>query len=222
MQRVAGTEAWTRNDLTVMTLFFWITRTHRQLPALVQVDALQIGRKTGAPLRTMPALVLGASALGAICAFWALLHCMYQTGFHSARFQGPGLLHFGDAPWQTLNGWLSFPRKPDGGTMGAYLFGAGFTLFLYAMQVRFIGWPFHPVGYLVSTSFGVFRLGVPLFLSWLIKTLLLRYGGLPAYRRALPFFIGLVLGEFSAAMLRTLLLLALDLNLPPMSGLGGL
>ena len=37
-----------------------------------------------------------------------------------------------------------------------------------------------------------------IFLSWLAKWLILRHGGLKAYRQAVPFFIGLILGEFIA------------------------
>ena len=38
-----------------------------------------------------------------------------------------------------------------------------------------------------------------LFLAWLIKTILMRIGGLMLYDRAKPFFIGLALGHFAAA-----------------------
>jgi len=74
----------------------------------------------------------------------------------------------------------------------------------------------------VAGSFGLFRLWLPIFVSWLIKVLLLRYGGLQAYRRALPFFIGLILGEFVTGFARTILDMALGLHLPPESGIGGL
>ncbi|MBW3623733.1 MAG: hypothetical protein KY468_10040 [Armatimonadetes bacterium] len=63
---------------------------------------------------------------------------------------------------------------------------------------------------------------MPLFVSWLIKVLILRYGGLSGYRRALPFFFGLVVGEFTAGFIRTVLDLAFDLYLPVDSGIGGL
>ena len=37
-----------------------------------------------------------------------------------------------------------------------------------------------------------------IFVGWLLKWIILRYGGLRAHRKAIPFFIGLVLGEFAA------------------------
>jgi hypothetical protein len=222
LQRVAGTPAWTRQDLAVMSLFFWLSRTHRQFPMQTQVDAIRLGRRTDTPLRALSAVLLAASALGIVCAFWAFLHSMYQVGYDSAKFQGPAVRAFGKDPWQKLDNWYTTPLPPDHGSIGAYLFGVAFTLFLYAMRARFLWWPFHPAGYLVSGSFGLFRLWLPIFVSWLIKSLILRYGGLRVYRRALPFFLGLVLGEFGAGFLRTILDLLFDLHLPPSSGIGGL
>ncbi|MDP7119599.1 MAG: hypothetical protein QF395_04680, partial [Arenicellales bacterium] len=101
-------------------------------------------------------------------------------------------------------------------------FGFCFTLFLASMRTRFLWWPFHPVGYLVSGSFGLFRLWLPIFVTWLAKTLILRYGGLEWYRKARPFFFGLIFGEFLVAFLRTVADLIWRLYLPPESGIGGL
>ena len=117
---------------------------------------------------------------------------------------------------------LNSPGKQDIGSIAAYIGGAGFTVFLGAMRARFLWWPFHPIGYLASSSYGAYRMWFPIFVTWIIKGFLLRYGGLRAYRRALPLFLGLILGEFSAGFLRTLIDLAFGLYLPATSGIGGL
>ena len=222
LQRVVGARAWSPRDLTVMTLFFWLTRTHRQTPMPCHVDAMRLGQQCPLRLRGLSWVVLGGSALAIIASFWALLHCMYPVGFDTARFTGPGKWAFGNQPWQKLDTWLAAPMAPDYGATAAYGFGLAFTLFLAAMRTRFVWWPFHPAGYLASGSFGLFRLWVPIFVTWLVKSALLRYGGLDAHRKARPFFIGLILGEFSAAFVRTIIDLVFDLRLPPTSGIGGL
>lgn len=217
-----GTNSWSRGDMSVMSLFFWLSRTHRQLPIEAQVDGIQLANRTGTPLRAMSGTILGASVLGIVATFWAFLHTMYQTGFNSAHFQGPALWAFGDWPWERMGGWISAPQPPDTGSLEGYGFGCLFALFLTAMRLRFYWWPFHPVGYMVAGSYGLFRLWLPIFLSWLAKSLILRYSGLRGYRVALPFFIGLILGEFGAGFIRTCLDLALGLHLPASSGIGGL
>lgn len=222
LQRVAGTRYWSSGDLTTMTLFFWLTRTHRQFPMQQQVDGYRLGRRTALPLRGVTGVMLLASALGTVAAFWALLHVTYQVGYESAKFRGPAIWAFGNEPWQKLDNWFQSPQPPDPGAVGAYLFGIGMVAFLAIMRARFVDWPFHPAGYLVSGCFGLMRLWLPIFLAWAIKALVLRYGGLRGYRAALPFFIGLILGEFTAGFLRTVLDGAFGLYLPPESGIGGL
>jgi hypothetical protein len=219
---IGGTNAWSKGDYTGMTLFFFLTRTHRQFPMQSQVDAMRIGKRSGTSLRSLTGLLLLASAFGILCAFWAFLHTIYRVGYESAIFQGPAVWAFGVDPWKKWGSWIHSPRPPDSGVFGAYIFGIAFTLFLSFMRARFFWWPFHPAGYLVSGSFGLFRLWLPLFVSWLVKVLILRYGGLRAYRSALPFAYGLILGEFSMGFLRSLLDITFDLGIPASSGIGGL
>jgi hypothetical protein len=35
-----------------------------------------------------------------------------------------------------------------------------------------------------------------IFVSWLIKFVILKYGGINSYRRSVPFFMGLILGDY--------------------------
>ena len=63
------------------------------------------------------------------------------------------------------------------------------------MRARFAWWPFHPLGYLMATSYPMHAFWFSIFLGWLAKTLISRYGGSEAGRRALPFFLGLALGD---------------------------
>ncbi len=222
LQKFGGVNAWTRSELGAMTLCFFLVRTHRQYPMQAHVDAIRLGKRTGTRLPALSLAIVAASAIGTVAAFWALLHVMYGVGFESAKFRGPAVWAFGQEPWSKMDTWVQSPERPDFACVMAYAFGMLFTLFLAGMRARFVWWPFHPAGYLVAGSFGLFRLWLPIFVSWLVKVLLLRYGGLPAYRKALPFFLGLVLGEFAAGFLRSVLDMALGLHLPPESGIGGL
>ena len=60
---------------------------------------------------------------------------------------------------------------------------------------RWIGFPFHPVGYAIASSWGMSVLWVPMLIAWVIKLVILRYGGLATYRKCVPFFLGVILGE---------------------------
>lgn len=40
-----------------------------------------------------------------------------------------------------------------------------------------------------------------IMVGWMLKTIILRYGGMKGFVRARPLFLGLVLGEFGTAVL---------------------
>jgi hypothetical protein len=50
----------------------------------------------------------------------------------------------------------------------------------------------------------------PIFIAWLAKFIILKATGLKGYRTALPFFFGLVLGEFTVGSLANILGILLD------------
>ena len=65
------------------------------------------------------------------------------------------------------------------------------------MRMRFLWFPFHPAGYVLGVSSGTIDVyWFALFVCWLSKLLILRHGGVRSYRKVLPFFMGLVLGDF--------------------------
>jgi hypothetical protein len=80
----------------------------------------------------------------------------------------------------------------------------GFALLLNAVRIRVIGFPFHPIGYAVASSWGMNVLWMPMLLAWVVKVLVLRYGGLGLYRRVLPLCYGVIIGECVAGSLWTI------------------
>ena len=74
--------------------------------------------------------------------------------------------------------------------------GAAAAGFLSFMRYRFLWWPLHPLGFAFSTIMLTNNLWFSIFLGWLFKGLLLRYGGPRVYKKARFFFWGLILGQF--------------------------
>ncbi len=77
--------------------------------------------------------------------------------------------------------------------------GAVVMALLLVAQRLFFWWPLHPVGFITSGTFLVTVFWFSVFLSWLLKVLLVYLGGAKAYRTARRFFIGGVLGTFACA-----------------------
>lgn len=77
--------------------------------------------------------------------------------------------------------------------------GAGTMLIIMYLQRNFYWWPIHPLGYAIGANVWTTRLWFSIFLAWAIKGAILKYGGGRFYHSARPFFLGLVLGQYSCA-----------------------
>ncbi len=67
-------------------------------------------------------------------------------------------------------------------------------------RLLFAGSPLHPIGLLLLNSYAMNVFWFSIFVGWLLKVMILRWGGAEIYRRARPFFIGLIVGEALAAV----------------------
>ncbi len=194
LPRFFGMRTLGNHTLVALALTWFFNRAYRGHPIAPSLEGYKIAQQTGMSARRMLVAMLVALALGIFGGFWAMLHVGYKYGME-ASVVGPGAW-FGFEPYRNLKGWISSPQPPNTDATIAWGVGIGCALVLAAMRMRFAWWPFHPVGYAVSGSWSMDQLWFPMFVSWLIKRTILRYGGAGSYRRALPFFVGLVLGEF--------------------------
>ncbi len=93
-------------------------------------------------------------------------------------------------------------ENPVSVSWGRWIFvaiGATIMGFLIFMRNSFMWWPIHYVGYPVADTYPVEHLWFSIFMGWLLKAVILKYGGPKLYRRGRPFFLGLILGQVSCA-----------------------
>lgn len=93
-------------------------------------------------------------------------------------------------------------RDPSPPSIPGYLLmgvGAAVTVGLVALRASFPWFPLHPIGFAVGSVYLMNKIWFSIFLAWMIKSLILRYGGPAVYRKVVPFFLGLVLGTYTAA-----------------------
>ena len=62
------------------------------------------------------------------------------------------------------------------------------------LRARVQWFPLHPLGLAFQYTFGTWLYWFSLALVWLIKLILLRFGGIGAYQAGKPFFYGLAFG----------------------------
>lgn len=138
-----------------------------------------------------------AVVVGFIAAIWCLFELCYTYGggnFVSWIYRagaGAGGMAFDGVTNHLLN-----PSPVDGTKLTYFSIGAVVYLLLAACQYRLHWWPLHPAGFAVGSLWMVREIALSVFLAWACKTVVLRVGGISAYRRVRPFFLGLVVGFF--------------------------
>ena len=194
MVSLFGTQAIGAQSLTALSVMYWFNRGYRCHPMPNQLEAMKMGDEAKIKQSSILWLLVIAFVWGTVIAYWANLHVTFAEG-GAARAVG-FKKWVGSESYDRLGGWLQTPEHVNF-TKLLYV-GIGFLMvvFLRVMRGSFIWWPFHPAGFALSVSFAMDYFWFCFFIAWLAKLLIVRVGGMKAYNAAIPFFLGLILGDY--------------------------
>lgn len=154
---------------------------------------MRLGSELGGNRRRLLWGVAAAMLISLTVSTCYTLHLAYTHGavnLHSQYFTG-----FANNPSDFATQKILHPTGPDaigwlwtGG--GALLMGA-----LILARNHWAWWPLHPLGFAASMGWVMDQIWCSIFLAWLIKAMVLRFGGAALYRKTVPFFIGVALGQ---------------------------
>lgn len=192
------------DTLTAFSGFAWLSRHHfAEIMGAYQLDDFRLGETATPNRRAMAGVMTLALLVGLSCAFWCHLTAYYTHG--QVMVEGGG----GSADYRTRVALWEFqaaaqsvqsPVPPDW-TKTTFT-GAGFLVapILVALRTALPGFPFHPLGYVIGTAYGSDTpFWGPFLTVWLVKSVILRWGGMRLYRQLIPVFLGLVVGHFFTA-----------------------
>ena len=197
MISLLGTRRLRPGNLTMLSLMNWLSgasyasfRTH---PMPDQLEAFKLAERTGIRNRTMFGVLVIASLVGILSSLILYPYAIYSEGVAAGSEQ----IHAGGADtYNFLSSWLVNPKPTD--WLATSVLGLAFAanLGIMFLRSRFVWCPLHPAGYVIGVAPGTTDvIWFPLLLAMVTKWLILKHGGINAYRKAVPFFIGLVLGE---------------------------
>ncbi|MGB1893498.1 MAG: DUF6785 family protein, partial [Candidatus Latescibacterota bacterium] len=177
----------------------WLGETAANMMNAVMHSLKLVSGKEG-PSRRLPWAIFLAIIVGLIGSVWVTMEMAYTYGginLHNWYYNG--------APRWPFNYMTSVYNMPDADVATRFGFtggGAAFMLALLYLRQRFLWWPLHPIGFPIANTFTIMSYGwLAIFMAWMFKATILRYGGVRLYRLMVPFFLGLALGEFSTAVL---------------------
>ena len=107
--------------------------------------------------------------------------------------------------FREYEGQIRGAASPDWQPKVFFVVGIIFALFLSYMRALYYWWPLHPLGYALCISWTMSVFWFSCLIAWIIKTVILRYGGMKLYIKARPWFLGMVLGEFGMAVIWALI-----------------
>jgi hypothetical protein len=183
------------------TLFyglFWIGRTvFAHTAAQYQIDGMRLADFGRVKRRSIVTIMLIACVVGMGLAWWYHLDVGYKCGQgligeKTGRAGQAWAFSWSRGQYQLLDRAVNYPQGPEVPVLAAYGLGCLTSLSLTVLRSRFATFPLHPIGFILGTLYGDSTPYWFAFLfAWVCQRVLLRYGGLPLYRKAVPAFLGL-------------------------------
>lgn len=190
-----GTANLTRPEMASLTTFYWFDRTYETIPMGHHMEAFVFADRLRQSRRAMFWVVLGTTLVAVVIGMVTLLQIFYDRGAASARVSQDSTWLAGYA-WSRYAEWTASPKAFEAAPILRGAVSAAIVLLLSYARTLWIGFPLHPIGYLFTVSFALeWGMWNIVFVTWLVKWLIVRYGGLRAYRRSVSFFLGLALGD---------------------------
>ena len=190
-----GEHGFSQRQLTMLSYLSWANQDFRDSPMPHQLEAMKMAQSSGTHMRRVFWALMLAALVGALCAYWAELHIYYRYGAATANTR-QWITNVGKQPFQQWTAWVNSPQLPEWTGIKAGGVGMVVVSLLAMARQRFVWWPFHPIGYAVAHTNSLEYMWMPFFIAWTLKALVLRYGGMRMYRAVLPFFLGLILGDY--------------------------
>lgn len=190
-----GSTPFGPKGLTALGLTWVYSADIRTTVMASSVHGLRLAERTGVRSRRLFWAMMLAIVVSIVASVWVTLLLSYRYG--GANLNRWFFLDGPQFPYKWVAGKINNPSDPS--VTGWLLTGLGAAVmgFLSAMRQRFVGWPFHPVGFCVGSTWIMDEIWMTCFIAWLLKFLILRFGGLRWFRLSLPFFLGLIVGQYT-------------------------
>ncbi len=76
----------------------------------------------------------------------------------------------------------------------SYAIGIGTALVMMFLKTTFVWWPIHPLGVAIAPVGHINHLWASFFIAWLVKSVIMRYGGPRLLQKLRPFFFAIIVG----------------------------
>jgi hypothetical protein len=185
-------------NLTMVSVMHWWNRGYRAVAMPAELEAMKMAEGGRMRLNRLLLLILFSAILSLAIAYWANLSVTYSAGGLAKAYGFKVWL--GNESFDRLTGWITNPHGLERQRAASWFYvivGAVLVIFFRSMRMSMASWPFHPAGYALGVSFAMEYFWFAVLLGWLAKVLINRYAGRAGFVKAAPFFLGLILGDYT-------------------------
>lgn len=192
----AGTLRFSQTELGIFTLMTPLTFSTRSMPMGVQLEGMYLMSRAGiGGIGAAAWVLLLAGVAGLLASFWSALDVGYRVGVLSGKASTWAAAGIVPSFFTGLASLLSTPTRGSPSATAAFGAGAAITMLLTFATTRIVGWPLHPTGFILGASYLVHQQLPAIFVAWLVKSLVIRYGGIKTHRSALRVCVGILVGS---------------------------
>lgn len=182
------------------TFFFLVHGGFYNQSTVYQMESFRLADDVRAPRRDMVSACLSAVVIGLVLAFWMFLSTYYEYGTNvlagGARTGTGGVrIDYCLQSWLETSNYIAAPAVAEKPRRIAFGVGAAITLALIVARSVTLRSILSPLGYIMAAVNGT-QLWWAFLIAWSVKALVLRLGGVSLYRRLVPLFLGIAVGQF--------------------------
>ena len=187
-------------NLTIFANLTFLSRGYFPAFMAYQLESFKFADHAKSSRRVMALVIMLALVMGLAAGYWVHLTAYYEYGSNILEggtglwggTRGAALIR---QEYNKMQGYMVSNNAPDYGRTVAVGVGFSFAIALMILRQSFLWFPLHPLGFAMVTAYGDPLWGA--FLSvWIIKKLVMKYGGMRMYRKLVPGFLGIALGHF--------------------------
>ena len=190
--RFVGSENINSKTLTGMWLCQTFTRNWRTLGMCSMAHAAKVSNVMGGMGRGVFGAIVLSLFVGFITAFLYTLYLGYDIG--ASNFIRGGFQAGAIGYWSQLETFLMNPSAVTASQLIMVLNGMVIAGLLIWAHHRFHFWPLHPVGFGIVTTYAADMAFFSIMIVWFAKSIVLKLGGVPLYRKGQPLVIGILVG----------------------------
>ncbi len=160
------------------------------------MHSFKLAQDSRIPLKPLLALIFAAVVVSYGAGVWQMVHLGYNSGggigFNGWMVKG--------SPQAAASMSAKLSQGVEGSSLANWFWlssGAFLTYGVMAARAYFSWFPLHPIGLLLCLTHPMFMLWFSIFIGWMSKSLITRFGGTSAYKQALPLFLGIALGDIA-------------------------